>query len=414
MKVPETNQTPGKDIHFVNAERLDVAGLVAGQIAHDFNNLLTPLLTYPELIRNEINPNPLVNEYISIIEKTATEMLSLTQKLLSLARRGRLGIEVYCLNDAIGEVMTSLQASIPHGVTVKYELAENLPDISGNRAQMHSALENLCQNALEAMGVSGTLTIKSETVQIDAAVEPSLVSAKGEFVKISLFDTGAGIAEDIREKIFDPFFTTKRSTKKRGSGLGLSIALGIVKDHRGYVELNSTVGQGSTFCLYFPALKETPRTALVPDSIKGPESIPLLVDDRFGSEKAMPLHILIADDELMIRRLFGMIISSEFREALIEHAADGKEAVAKFSKGRFDLIVMDLQMPGQDGRESFFEIQRVCLANQWTIPPIIFCTGFTPSESLAGIIKDSSIHCLLRKPIKAENLLEAVRTRLVK
>ena len=114
----------------------------------------------------------------------------------------------------------------------------------------------------------------------------------------------------------------------------------------------------------------------------------------------------------MIRKLFGMIITSEFPEALIDQAMDGKEAVEAFAEGCHDLVIMDLQMPGQDGRESFFEIVKVCQKNQWVIPPIIFCTGFTPSESLAEIIKDSSIHCLLRKPVKAESLLEAVRVRL--
>jgi CheY-like chemotaxis protein len=128
----------------------------------------------------------------------------------------------------------------------------------------------------------------------------------------------------------------------------------------------------------------------------------------------MAPRILIADDEQMIRKLFGMIITSEFPEALIDQAMDGKEAVEAFAEGCHDLVIMDLQMPDQDGRESFFEILKVCQKNQWAIPPIIFCTGFTPSESLAEIIKDSSIHCLLRKPVKAESLLEAVRIRLQK
>ena len=109
-----------------------------------------------------------------------------------------------------------------------------------------------------------------------------------------------------------------------------------------------------------------------------------------------------------------MIIMSEFRDAVIDQAADGREAVEAFSAKSHDLIIMDLQMPGQDGRESFFEIQRVCQNNHWSPPPIILCTGFTPSEALAEIIQNSSIHCLLRKPVKAELLLEAVKVRLRK
>jgi len=405
---------PMPDIHCSMTERLEIAGLVAGQIAHDFNNLLTPLLAYPDLIRHEIKPNPAVNEYLSIIEKTATEMQHLTQKLLTLARRGRLGNEVFCANEVIVQVIQALQANIPHGITVKYELADNLLNIAGSRAHLYSVLENLCQNALDAMGLSGTLTIKTENVYLDAPVRSYGDVSVGEYVKITLLDTGVGIPEDMREAIFVPFFTTKSATKKRGSGLGLSIVHGIVKDYRGYVDLDSILGQGATFYLYFPVVKEAPRAETVRLLSKETECLPVVNDHLFGAGKRLVPRILLVDDEPMIRKLFGMIITSEFHEALIDQATDGVEAVEAFSKECHDLIIMDLQMPGQDGRESFFEIQRICQNHQWSPPPIIFCTGFTPSESLAEIIQNSSLHCLLRKPIKAELLLEAVRRRLQK
>ena len=396
----------------LRVERLETARVMAGQIAHDFNNLLTPLLAYPELIRQEVKQNPTVNEYLLIIEKTANEMQALTQKLLSLARRGRVGNEVVSINNLVGQVIQTPQLTIPPGVTVNYDLAPDPLNIFGSRAQMSLALEILCQNALEAMGKSGTLTIKTENVLLDAPVRGQSSVVKGEYVKISLADTGVGIAEDVQGRIFDPFFTTKRANKKRGSGLGLSIVHGIVNDLRGYVDFDSITGKGTTFYLYIPVTQGVPKADVVDPAPKVSPPAWAASSQASGTKILAAPKILIADDEPMIRKLFGMIITSEFREALVDQASDGTEAVGKFSKVCYDLIVMDLQMPGQDGRESFFEIQKICQKNQWPFPPIIFCTGFTPSESLAGIIKDSSVHCLLRKPIKAELLLEAVRTRL--
>lgn len=524
MSTPEPNLPSPPDARLSQRERLEMAGLVAGQIAHDFNNLLTPLLAYPDMIRQEVKGNAAANEYLAIIEKTADEMQALTQKLLSLARRGRVSKEVFCLNDVIVQVIEDLPTTLPSGITVKVELADNLLGISGSREQMYRVLENLCQNAAEAMGAAGVLTIKTENVYLETPVGAYGSISVGEYVKVSLLDTGAGIPEDLRGKIFDPFFTTKRANKKRGSGLGLSIVYGVVSDHRGYIDFDSTMGQGTSFFLYLPISREVSPNGVASSLPKGSERI-LVVDDdpsqvfvllnmlkvlgytgtgaasgeealalikeqrfdlvildmvmdkgmdglatyleikkadpaqrvilmsgyskaarqivkaqRFGTgtylRKPLTLErvagavraeldqpvtglsprvaprILIADDEQMIRKLFGMIITSEFPEALIDQAMDGNEAVEAFAEGCHDLVIMDLQMPGQDGRESFFEIVKMCQKNQWAIPPIIFCTGFTPSESLAEIIKDSSIHCLLRKPVKAESLLEAVRVRL--
>ncbi|MEI7879936.1 MAG: ATP-binding protein [bacterium] len=396
------------------SERLDVAGQIAGQIAHDFNNLLTPLLAYPELIRQEVKQNPLVNEYLGIIEKTADEMQILTQRLLALARRTRVGSEVFCVNDVIIQVIRSLKATTPPGIKVEYDVDTPLLNMAGSRAQLLDVLENIYQNAVEAMGSSGKFQIKTESVHLDEPVGDYGTVNVGDYVKITLLDTGAGIPDEIRKKIFDPFFTTKRANKKRGSGLGLSIVYGIVKDHKGYVDFESTLGQGTVFFLYFPIAQGIPRGETA-------ASVPKVSERRLsgnvatsGAERRMAPRILVVDDEQMIRKLFGMIIKSEFREALIDQASNGDEAVAIFKKGYHDLIIMDLQMPGQDGRESFFAIQQICHDNNYPLPPIIFCTGFTPSESLVEIIKDSSNHCLLRKPVKAESLLEAVRIRLQK
>lgn len=526
---PAEDAASAVEARIARAERLETAGTLAGQIAHDFNNLLTPLLAYPELIRREVRENAVVGEYLDIMERTTGDMTRLTQQLLSLARRGQIGGEVFVVNGIVEQVVKLMQTVMPAGIRVELDLAPDLLTVKGSKDQLRRVFENLCQNAVDAMGESGTLCIRTENVYLDAPVGQYGGVNVGEYVKVSVSDTGTGIPADIKDKVFDPFFSTKRGSQKRGSGLGLSIVHGIVRDHRGYVDLDTAVGKGSTFYLYLPISRQ-PMAHVADRNLPGGKESILVVDDdslqvqvlvsllgalgyrasgassgeeclklirdkgqRFdliildmimeegmdgldtfvavrevvpaqrvvlisgfskaarsivkaqqmgagaylrkpltiervattvrgeldipssSPEGAVPRRgkrILIVDDEQMIRKLFGMIIMSEFRDVVVDHAANGREAIEAFLEGRHELIIMDLQMPITDGREAFFEIVRHCKTKEWPVPPVIFCTGFSPPESLNAIINNGSAHCLLRKPVKADTLLDAVRQRL--
>jgi len=515
----------GRDSGLCRAESIEMACVVAGQIAHDFNNLLTPLVAYPELIRHEIKGNDIAIEYLNIIEKTAEDMRQLTQQLLSLARRGRLGSDVFCVNDVINQVLLVMEPTLPPGIKVTLELAENLLNIMGGREQMRQVVDNLIQNAVEAMGSTGTLVVRTENVYLDTPVGSSATLNVGEYVKITVSDNGAGIPPEIRNRIFDPFFTTKRLLKKRGAGLGLSIVHGIVRDHRGYIDLESMPGAGSTFVVYIPITRTVDQRGVNENLPRGVERI-LVVDDdapqvevlssmlrllgykvtgaMSGEEcvnliagkghrydliildmvmdpgidgletfreikksvpdqrvvlisgyarmtqriaKTMELgagcylrkplamdslsravrdeldrkqskegllqgqspQILIVDDDPMIRKLFAMIILGEFPDAIIDQTSNGDEAILAFSKRRYELIIMDLQMPVRDGREAYVGIEEICRKNTWPVPRVVFCTGFSPPESLQAIIRSNIHHCLIRKPVKGETLLQCVR-----
>jgi signal transduction histidine kinase/DNA-binding response OmpR family regulator len=519
------------EARLARAERLEMAGTLAGQIAHDFNNLLTPLLAYPELIRRETSAHPVVGEYLGIMEKTAGDMSRLTQQLLALARRGQMGNDVFSINDVVEQVVKLMQAAVSRGIAIEFDLSENLLAVKGSRDQMRRVLENLCQNAVDAMSEAGTLRISTENVYLDAPVGQYGTVNIGEYVRITVSDTGSGIPDEIRDKIFDPFFTTKRPSRQRGSGLGLSIVHGIVRDHQGYIDLTSTVGKGSSFHVYIPIFRPAVQKTNGYNLPRGSERVLVVDDDEMqvqvlvslldvlgykatgvqSGEEAIhrvrergerydlvimdmvmdagldglatfvelrkiapdlrsvlisgfsksarsiaraqqlgagpylrkPLtiervahavrdqldlkreaqvaslkpggggkRILIVDDEQMIRKLFGMIIASEFPDVVIEQAANGRDAVAAFGEGRHDIVVMDLQMPEADGREAFLGISRLCDGKGWRVPSVVFCTGFTPPESLNAIINSAGVHCLLRKPVKAETLLDAIRQRL--
>ena len=238
------NVVAGLEAKLARAERLEMAGVVAGQIAHDFNNLLTPLLAYPDLIRGEIKGSAEAIEYLDVIEKTAGDMSRLTQQLMTLGRRGRIGAERFCVNEVIGEVIKLLQPSLPKGVVIEFDQVTNLRDMTGSRDQVRRVVENLFQNAIDAMGDGGVVGVKTENVSLAFPLGSYGAVMPGEYVKVTVVDSGPGISEAIRDKIFDPFFTTKKATKQRGSGLGLSIVHGIVRDHKGYIDMESFPGRG--------------------------------------------------------------------------------------------------------------------------------------------------------------------------
>ena len=523
------DQTGLIEARIARAERLETAGTVAGQIAHDFNNLLTPLMAYPELIRRELPVASPALEHLTVVERTASDMAHLTQQLLSLSRRGQLGTDVFFLNDLVQETISMLQTALPSNVAADLRLSKNLLPVKGSRDQMQRVLQNLCRNAMDAMPHGGTLRVQTENQYLDKPFGQYDSIHVGEYVKVSVADTGTGIPAAIQDKIFDPFFTPQRASKQRGSGLGLSIVHGIVKDHGGYVDLTSVEGRGTTFYVYIPICRDkpavpSPRETPLPH---GSESV-LVVDDddpqvkvlvnllqtlgyqaegvtsgmdavhryrhdakRFdlvmldmimengldglatfkklrqivpdqrvilmsGFTKASDLvrqaqqlgagtylhkpltieriasavrdeldrpvlpttsdrstrRVLIVDDERMIRRLFGMVIAAKFPQMRVDQAENGAQAMQMFQTQPYDLIVMDLQMPIQGGRETFVAIAKYCDAHHLPKPTVIFCTGFAPPDSLHEIIGDGSIHCLLRKPVDAETLIQTIRQRL--
>ncbi|MBI3986262.1 MAG: PAS domain S-box protein, partial [Lentisphaerae bacterium] len=191
-------------------ERLELAGSVAGHIAHDFNNLLTPLLVYPGFIKEQLPADSQAWNDLTVIEKTAQQIADINQQLLALSRRGYFEQTVLGINDIIEDVVALLtRGGLASGITIRAELAPDLFRIKGASEQLLRVIQNLCQNAIDAMAENGTLTIETHNVYLEAPLKNHPTMAIGEYIIVRLTDTGHGIPENIQDKIFDPFFTTK-------------------------------------------------------------------------------------------------------------------------------------------------------------------------------------------------------------
>lgn len=236
----------------LRAQRLEMAGRIAAQVAHDFGNLLTPIIGYSQMIKKRLHDGHPASELCDALLRSARQMAALNDDMLTLGRRGRLNEEQTDLNLLVKQALAQLPDR-PDTLRIEVCLAPQLLTVSAVPDQLMRAISNLLFNARDAMKDDGVLTIKTENFSVDRPFGHYNRVEPGEYVRLSVTDTGCGIPPNVRDHIFDPFFTTKPSGGRSGSGLGLSIVQAIVEDHRGCVDLASEVGNGTTFYLYIPA-----------------------------------------------------------------------------------------------------------------------------------------------------------------
>jgi CheY-like chemotaxis protein len=275
----------------------------------------------------------------------------------------------------------------PDGLTVRLDLADGLPLVNGASAQLLRVISNLVSNARESMHDLGTVTIKTEHVYLDRPLGRHERIEVGEYVKLTVSDTGSGVPEEIRDKIFDAFFTTKSSRKRRGAGLGLSIVQTIVEDHRGYVDVESEEGVGSSFAIYLPACQ---------DFVEAQPANEL----RGGTET-----VLVVDDDERQREVVREVLSRlGYRVAAVN---SGEDALELLKEVRADLLILDMVMPaGIDGATTFLEALKIRPSQR-----AIMMSGFSESER-ARFALQLGVGAYLRKPVRMDALARAVRTEL--
>lgn len=373
------------------AQKMEAIGHLAGGIAHDFNNLLTPILGYSEMIAARLNPGDQMMSKVNGICAAAHKAKDLTQQLLSFGRRQPIESKVINVNDIVDSFHIILRRTIRESIELILRLDPAGAYICADQSQIEQIILNMTVNAQDALGGKGSITI--ETCQIymegeNIRLHPGMI--EGNYVLLAFHDNGCGMPPDVLSHIFEPFFTTK--AVGHGTGLGLATVYGIVKQHNGYIDVNSRQGEGTTFRIYFP----------LADSVSLPESKD---DTAITSSKASHTRtiLLVEDNEMVLEMVKEMLEGYNYQ---VITASNADEAIAIVSNKNNDiaLMVSDVVMPGLSGPELYEQLLT-------TIPAlkVVFISGYPMNPSLRGSTLEEEVSSYLQKPFTAEALMERIK-----
>ena len=368
------------------AQKTEAIGTLAGGIAHDFNNILTALMGYATLIQMKIDKSSPLQSYVDQILSASQKAADLTQSLLAFSRQQTATLAPLDINNTIKVTKKLLKRLLTEDIELRTSLTQDDMIVMADKSQMDQILFNLVANARDAMPKGGKLAIETSITVIDSTfIRIHGFGEPGRYVLINISDTGMGMDETTQEKIFDPFFTTKEVGK--GTGLGLATVYGIVKQHNGYITVDSTPNQGSIFRIYLP----TVRTKVDKEQRKTAPAI------MMGKET-----ILIAEDNEEVRHFMREALQ-RYGYKIIE-ASDGEDAVDTFKRHRdIDLIVVDSVMPKKNGREVYEEIHGINPQVK-----VLFMSGYTKDIVLNKGIEDKEFD-FIAKPLSLNKLLQKVR-----
>ncbi len=380
------------EAQFIQAQRLEAVGMLAGGVAHDFNNLLTVILGFSEVVLGELPRDEPVHDRVQQIRNAAKRAAALTRQLLAFSRKQTLAPVILNLNDLVSETEKLLRRLIGEDVVLTTVLDPALGRVNADPGQVEQVLMNLAVNARDAMPTGGRLTIETRNVDMDAAAARQHPEGRpGLWVVLAVRDTGCGMDEATRARIFEPFFTTKEAGK--GTGLGLATVYGIVKQSGGFLEVNTAPGRGTTFEVYLPYLAHapTPVSGSQPDLARLPRGT--------GT-------VLLVEDEEGVRTLAGVVLSLAGYTVL--EARDGKEAlkVCASHAGPIDLVVTDVVMPEMSGRELVDRIAALRAELK-----VLFVSGYTESDVLRHGVGEAAT-AFLQKPFTPSVLARKVHEML--
>jgi signal transduction histidine kinase/CheY-like chemotaxis protein len=371
----------------IHAQKMEAVGTLAGGIAHDFNNILLVITGYCELLLMSLRTTDQHYASVQVIQKAAFRAADLVKQMLTFSRASETNPAPMKLNLQIEDEVSLLDRTIPKTIEIRMDLDPELKMINADSTQIDQIVLNLAINARDAMPEGGTLTLRAGNVTLDEDFcSRNLEVSPGEYVELSVSDTGTGMEKSIQERIFEPFFTTKDPGS--GTGLGLSMVFGIVKAHGGHITCHSQPGAGTTFSVYFPVAEEVQEAK--DGLIKKP--------DHKGNET-----ILIVDDEEMIRKFAGEML--EIIGYTVMTAENGLKALEIYSQQAetIDLVILDLNMPIMNGIE--------CLEAMAAVNPglkALIATGYwVDSETKERLAKHAK--GLISKPFKTDEFLRLIR-----
>ena len=377
------------------AQKLESLGVLAGGIAHDFNNLLVGVLGNADLALAKLAPAAPAREYVRDIETSARRAADLANQLLAYSGKGKFVVEPIDLSDLVDEISHLVEVSVSKKVAINYDLARNLPSIEADATQVRQVVLNLITNASEAIGESsGVVSVTTGQVECDTDTSAGPLTAEelpeGTCVFVEVADTGSGMDEETRKRIFDPFFTTKLT----GRGLGLAAVLGIVRGHKGAIEVHSEPERGATIKVLFPASE---RSALRRRGREAGEA-------TWKGEGT----VLLVDDEEMVRQVASSLLTLMGFAVLT--AADGVEALQIYRERTDDiaLVLLDLAMPRMGGEETFTEIRRVKEDVK-----VILSSGYNEQDTTRNFA-GKGLAGFIQKPYRLDALRDMIRAVLDK
>ena len=376
-----------------HAQRMEVIGNLAGGIAHDFNNTLTPILALSQMHLARLDDDSPVKQALKTINKSARRATQLTSRLMAFGRKQVLEPHVMNINTTLLSIGELLQRSIGEGVSVKMKPTSELWNIKADPIQIEQVLVNLVINAKDALGEKGSITILTENTSVNREnIKAGLDLTAGDYVLTSVIDDGPGMTHEIKDHIFEPFFTTK--DKGQGTGLGLSVVYGIVKQHSGEITCQTEPGKGTTFKIYLPRIDE-PIEEIIHDSD--------IEKDYRGDEV-----ILLVEDDDEVREVLTEILKD--LGYLVIHASESMEATKKSKKfkDKIHLLLTDLILPGLNGRELSEQ-----LAKNRKDMKVLFISGYTDDVIAKHGMIDEGLS-FLQKPFTASSLGKKIREVLEK
>ncbi|MBN2040588.1 MAG: PAS domain S-box protein [Spirochaetes bacterium] len=374
--------------HIRNSQKIEAIGTLAGGIAHDFNNILTGITGYAEIALRHIQKDEKLKEYLSHILSAGKRAADLVHQILTLSRKNKIEMQPSSIGNLVNESLKLLRPSIPSTIDIITTNKADNDIVNADETQIHQVIMNLCTNAAYAMKKNGgtlSITLSNKSIQANN-LNPDLGISPGEYLVLRVADTGHGISPEIIDKIFDPFFTTKE--KGEGTGLGLSVAYGIIKKHEGDIHIESRINEGSAFSVYLPLI----QNAILQETVS---EVPGLSK---GNE-----HILYVDDEPLIAELAKEMLNNLGYEVDIQTNSTDALNAFRSCPDLYKLVITDQTMPGMTGLVLASEIKQI----RENIP-VILCTGFSEDITPDTLIA-SGISELMMKPLNIQDLSDTVR-----
>ena len=376
------------------AQKMEAIGILAGGVAHDLNNVLGGLVSYPDLLLMQISDDSPLKQPILTIQQSGKKAAAIVHDLLTLARRGVPVAEVINLSDVVSDYFKTPEhekiRSIHSHVRFEIDLEEGLPDIVGSSVHLSKTVMNLLLNAAEAMSDRGTITISTGRRYVDRPIKGYDTVKEGEYVTLTVSDEGTGISEEDKKRVFEPFYT-KKVMGRSGTGLGMAVVWGTVKDHNGYIDIQSTEGKGTTITVYFPVTRREAHregTRIPIESYRGKGEMVLIVDDMEEQRE------IVSD---MLDSL-GYAVSS---------SASGEEAITYLENHDVDLLLLDMIMePGMDGLETYKKILRDHPGQK-----ALITSGFSETKRVKEA-QSLGVGAYIKKPFVLEEIGRAVRHEL--